>query len=89
MAKTGLWDWGRLKVLINKVRSSYGPLAYFSHIFMSGKNVVVPNPQNQFLAQDFFCYSKTTLFQYFPNISFEKIQPIFNTDFENQNLGDN
>ena len=27
--------------LIDKVRSSYGPHAYFSDIFISGKNVVI------------------------------------------------
>ena len=29
-----------LKAVFPKVRSSYGPLAYFSNIFISGKNVV-------------------------------------------------
>ena len=27
--------------VLSKVRSSYGPLAYFSDIFISGKNVVI------------------------------------------------
>ena len=29
------------KIVVAKVRSSYGPFAYFSDIFISGKNVVI------------------------------------------------
>ena len=33
--------------MVGKVRSSYGPLAYFSDIFISGKNVVVFSVQKR------------------------------------------
>ena len=36
-----------LPLIFSKVRSSYGPLAYFSDIFISGKNVVFSAQKRQ------------------------------------------
>ena len=36
-----IWPIFHLYIDAAKVRSSYGPLAYFSDIFISGKNVVI------------------------------------------------
>ena len=41
-----------------KVRSSYGPLAYFSDIFISGKNVVFSDFRRIILDGLFFSWSK-------------------------------